>query len=95
MKAILLITIFTMTTANAEYRVFQYLVKNKIKTAKDQQNSHMVISTLNPVSYLAYHGGKSLINIDLMRTWMCPGHTGHRKEVCKSPYSNIFEGIKE
>lgn len=90
MKKALLIFIFLVPITHAEYRVFQYIVKNKITSAKDQPNSHMVTSTLNPVSYIAYHGGSSLINIDLMRTWICPGHTGRRLEICKSPYANAL-----
>ncbi|MFT6631111.1 MAG: hypothetical protein ACJAS4_001058 [Bacteriovoracaceae bacterium] len=90
MKKTLLILIFLVPFAHAEYRVFQYIVKNKITSAKDQPNSHMVISTLNPVSYIAYHGGSSLINIDLMRTWICPGHTGQKLKICQSPYANAI-----
>jgi hypothetical protein len=88
MKKALLTFILIVPIAQAEYRVFQYIVKNKITSAKDQPNSNMVISTLNPVSYLAYHGGASLINVDLMRTWICPGHTGNSVKVCQSPYAS-------
>ena len=90
LKVFIFIFIFTRL-AFAEYRVYQYTVKNKIRSSVDQPNSNLILSTLNPVSYLAYNGGSSLINIDLLRTWICPGHTGNRKDFCKSPYDKIIE----
>lgn len=89
---ILPLFIFTLlllsNSASAEYRVYQYVVKNKV-TIKDAPNAHIVVSTLNPVTYLAYHGGSNLINVDLLRTWICPGNTGQRKETCSSPYGRL------
>lgn len=91
-KAILtFIFIFITGQSFGEYRVYQYIVKNKIKTAKDIPNGHYVLSTLNPVSYVAYNGGSLLIDVDLLRTWMCPGHTGKGKDYCPSPYDKIVE----
>lgn len=75
----------------AEYRVYQYIVKNKITEPNDQPVGVIKESTLDPVSYLAYHGGSSLIKIDLLRTWICPGHTAKRT-ICASPYAEITEG---
>lgn len=91
MKALTLFIFIFATNAQAEYRVYQYVMKNKITSSVDQRNSHVVTSTLNPVSYLAYNGGSSLISIDLLRTWMCPGHTGYKKDICKNPYGTIPE----
>lgn len=79
--------------SHAEYRVYQYVIKNKIVSAQDQSNSHVVISTLNPVSYVAYNGGSSLVSIDLLRTWMCPGDTSYRKNICNSPYGKLPEEV--
>jgi len=79
----------------SEYRVFQYSIKNKITSAIDQPNSNIVLSTLNPVSYLAYNGGGSLMTVDLLRTWICPGHTGNKKDICPSPYDKIVERLIE
>ena len=76
-------------SVNAEYRVYQYIVKNKVPTGPENQASYTV-STLNPRAYLAYHGGDPLITIDLLRTWICPGYTG-KKETCKSPYKKLLE----
>jgi hypothetical protein len=91
MKKIILTTLLTLFfahTAMAEYRVYQYVVKNKINI-KDAPNSHVIISTLNPRSYISYNGGSNLINVDLLRTWMCPGFTGLRKKTCDSPYGRL------
>ncbi len=71
--------------AQAEYRVYQYMVMPKTKQfvvndtgAKSQR------STLNPVSFLAYNGGAGAVDITLMRSWMCTGYTG-RKDYCPHP----------
>lgn len=88
MKQISLFLLITLTTnVYAEYRVYQYVVKNKIQF-DDAPKSHMVTSTLDPVSYVSYHGGEGLITVNLLRTWLCPGHTAH-KDLCKSPYQSI------
>jgi hemolysin-activating ACP:hemolysin acyltransferase len=67
----------------AEYRVYQYYVKSTLPSLKDQQ-AKLVTSSLNPVSYVAYHGGSDVIQVDLLRSWMCYGHTGN-KEICSPP----------
>lgn len=73
--------------ASAEYRVYQYVVKAR-NSFSINQKSYLVTSTLNPQSYLAYHGGDSTLKIDLIRTWMCKGNTS-RLEYCESPYSQL------
>ena len=79
----------------AEYRVFQYSIKSRINNSADQPNARIVLSTLNPISYLAYHGGGSLISADLLRTWMCPGHTGNKIAFCPSPYEKVVERLEK
>jgi cytochrome c biogenesis protein CcdA len=73
-----------------EYRVYQYYVKSKIPLVQEQK-AYLSTSTLDPVSYLSYHGGESSIEIDILRTWMCPGFTGLGKEICTGPYEKILE----
>lgn len=68
----------------AEYRVYQYYVKSRIHNPKDA-DAYQVISTLDPISYKAYHGGGEAIKVDMIRTWTCPGHTGNRKPICPAP----------
>ena len=77
------------TTANAEYRVYQYYVKSKVPTIRDIK-AYIVTSTLDPVSYLAYHGGSSAIKIDQLRSWMCKGDTS-KQTICKAPFDNLAE----
>ncbi len=60
------------------------------RLAKDKSSNSIVISSLDPMSYISYNGGSRLVNVDLLRTWICPGHTG-KKEVCPSPYSKLPE----
>jgi len=82
------------TVCNAEYRVYQYLVKDKV-SVQDAPNSHLTVSSLNPSSYAAYHGGTNLVVVDLLRTWICPGYTGAEKDYCESPYGKVPAGVLE
>jgi len=76
--------------AQAEYRVYQYYIKAKFPVVQDS-GAYLVTSSLDPGSYIAYHGGSENITIDLLRTWMCPGHTGNMRQYCKSPYDKVSE----
>lgn len=88
MKLIFFITIFTINCF-ADVRVYQYLVMNKVeKDAKEK----IILSTLNPTAYVAYHGGNKIVSVDLLRTWMCYGHSG-KKDLCDSPYGTIPTGV--
>ena len=88
--------IFTLSlSAQAEYRVYQYIVKNKIVPKDSTNTGNIVLSSLNPDAYLAYNGGSSLINVDLVRTWICPGSTNGFKNFCPSPYNKLPKGILE
>ncbi len=78
-------------TATAEYRAFQYSVRSTVEKKFDTQ-SYLVISTLDPVSYRAYHGGAESLQINVVRTWMCLGHTGQGKDICQSPESLLIAG---
>ena len=80
----IILTFLISTTAIAEYRVFQYYVKSRLEKSTDK-NSYLVTSTLDPVSYLSYHGGNTSIKIDLVRTWSCVGYTGGNQPLCKGP----------
>ena len=71
----------------AEYRAYQYLVMNKVGP-QDRSMASVVVSTLDPVTYISYNGGNGLVGVDLLRTWICPGYTG-RKGICESPYSQL------
>ena len=71
--------------SQAEYRVYQYNVSQKQQNPLDQ-NSHLVTSTLDPISYESYHGG-DLLRVDLLRSWICKGHTGRFKAPCPPPLS--------
>ncbi len=84
----LYLLILLISSAQAEYRVYQYLIQNK-DTYQEKEITYEILSTLNPVAYKTYHGG-DVIKLDLLRTWVCPGHTG-RKEFCPSPYAKLSE----
>lgn len=79
--------IFSSLTSYAEYRVYQYYVSSKNPTA--EALPEIITSSLDPVSYLAYHGGTNAITIIPLRSWICPGYTGEKLEYCASPYKVI------
>ena len=81
----LVITFFIILNANAEYRVYQYYIKSTEEKAQDK-NGYIVRSSLDPITYRSYHGGPQSVQIDLLRTWRCPGNTGGLKSYCDSPY---------
>ncbi len=71
----------------SEYRVYQYMVKAKNQTYRDPQ-SRVVISTLDPISYVAYNGGDEAVQVSLLRTWRCMGNTSQLSP-CPSPLDKI------
>ena len=84
-KLTLLLSLLAFSvTSHAEYRVYQYYVKSVFKSPKDN-SQYLVTSSLDPVSYLHYHGGSDNIKVDLLRTWTCEGYTGGDNQLCKSP----------
>ncbi len=80
---IFFLAVMVLTETHAEYRVYQFSVKARNPFSMDQK-THVVISTLDPQSYIAYHGGETTLKIDLVRSWMCFGDTS-KKQVCKPP----------
>jgi hypothetical protein len=64
----------------AEYRVYQYYSHSKIQNLTNPPYE-IVTSTLDPKSYIAYHGGPESLEINLLRSWMCVGNTS-KQEVC-------------
>ena len=80
----LLVVVFFPLSSMAEYRVYQYYVKSVYSSPKD--NSHYIVtSSLDPVTYVTYHGGSDTIEVDLLRTWTCEGYTGASHDLCVSP----------
>ncbi|MFZ4713594.1 MAG: hypothetical protein ACOYL6_07780 [Bacteriovoracaceae bacterium] len=92
-KIITTLLIFYTLPALAEYRVYQYLVKNTAFKAQDQ-NAYISTSTLDPISYKAYKSGSQNVKVDLMRTWSCQGYTGMSQDYCPSPYEKTKEAIQ-
>lgn len=86
-SALLILCMLAPMEAIAEYRAYQYLVFDKV-TPNGAQPRGLITSTLDPRTYIAYNGGNGLVNVDLLRTWICPGHTG-KKTICESPYGAL------
>jgi hypothetical protein len=74
--------LFSAPITWAEYRAYQYVVQSRFE--QEQGRSYIVTSSLDPVSYVAYHGGADSITVNLLRSWMCPGNTGNW-ETCPAP----------
>lgn len=85
----LLLALLLTLPCYAEYRAYQYVVKNKVNIENQRPNNVIITSTLDPIGYLAYHGGGLLIEVELLRTWICPGNTAGQ-DICPSPYSQTI-----
>lgn len=86
---LILLTILAPLPTYAEYRVYQYLVKSTNTQAMvNVAQARPILSTLNPVAFRAYHGG-SLVDLTLMRSWMCVGYTGQGEDVCPAPSERL------
>lgn len=85
--------LITPLYANSEYRVYQYSIKSKFYNGEDNK-AYIVTSTLDPVSYSSYNGGKTSISLELLRTWMCKGNTSNT-QLCDSPYDSFMNATKD
>ncbi len=86
-----LLTSFLVSSAHAEYRAYQYLVKTSDSFATaTKADARYIVSTMNPENYKRYHGG-SYVTIDLLRTWICPGYTGRGTTPCNHPYDKDIQ----
>lgn len=74
-----------ISSANAEYRVYQYYIKPKTLNLNGE-SARIVTSTLDPIAYAAYHGGNLTLEVNLLRTWQCMGNTS------KNYYCSITDG---
>lgn len=86
-KSFLFFTFYLIPSmSSAEYRAYQYIVKNNDPYAvATRAEAQYIVSTLNPQMYKSYHGG-SFLSVDLLRTWICPGYTGKGQKICDHPY---------
>ena len=85
--AVLLFTLFFSSQAFSEYRVYQYYVRSKVQNLT-KVDAELVTSTLNPVAYIAYHGGSDSIEVNLLRSWQCMGDTS------KNPVCTVTDGTE-
>jgi hypothetical protein len=89
-KALLILMTLVTTPVFGEYRVYQYYVRSKVQNI-NPPNAQVVTSTLNPISYAAYNGGKLSVEVNLLRSWVCMGNTSH-KDVCSISEGKELEG---
>lgn len=80
-------------SAFAEYRAYLLQISKKAAPTEAPAalgetpplTSRQVISTLDPDQYRGYHPVKDDEIVTYTDTWMCPGRTGHFKEICPAP----------
>lgn len=88
--SIILLLTLSISPAFGEYRVYQYYVRSKLQNI-NPGNAQLVTSTLNPTSYVAYHGGRGSIEVNLLRSWVCMGDTS-KKSICSMSEGHELEG---
>jgi hypothetical protein len=76
-------SLLSLKLARGEYRVYQYLVFDQPSLSIEPR---IILSTLPPQSLNSYYGGSPFLQKRILRTWMCPNHTGAGKDYCSSPY---------
>lgn len=86
LRTSLIFMLFFCQNAVSEYRAYQYLITNKIT-----QDNYTVVSSYDPRAYIAYHGGPESIELEMLRTWICLGYTGKKKDICDSPTQKMSE----
>lgn len=81
--------------ARCETRIYEYLIQGK-STLTGQPSAKIVTTHMSPTSYLAYYGSREIQNIELIRTWACPGNTGQLRPPCLHPYEQwkMDQGVK-
>ncbi len=84
---------FIITSASAEYRVYQYYIKPKTQNLNGE-TARLVTSTLDPISYAAYNGGSLSLEVNLLRTWQCFGNTS-KKYLCSMSEGTELEEVKK
>ena len=83
MQKKILLSLLFITASSAsfgEYRVYQYYVRPKIQNITIVA-SELVTSTLDPIAYVAYHGGQESVEVNLLRSWQCMGDTS-KAQIC-------------
>lgn len=93
MKTLIFISVLAAlftAQAKAEYRVYQYQVLDLSRKGL-KGSANKVTTTLNPVSYISYHGGGNSTKVSLLRSWQCFGHTGEKIDFCKPPLERLEE----
>lgn len=76
--------------------MYQYYVRPKIQNITAVA-AELETSTLNPIAYVAYHGGQESVEVNLLRSWQCMGNTSHKvvcsmsegRELDEAPKSNL------
>jgi hypothetical protein len=94
MKILIFIILLFPNLCFAEYRVYQYIVKARKNLTYDAK-AYTVTSTLSPTGYLAYHGGKDSVKIDLLQSWICLGDTSNMKKHCTGPLNSFNNKERE
>lgn len=75
-----LIALFFISTAQAEYRVFELVIQNTQTKAE-----RIVISNLDPLQYPGYYDLSPTEIVMYRDTWMCWGDTSYQKAYCPKP----------
>ena len=83
-----------MSSAQAEYRVYQYYVRTKVEKLSNSPAT-LVTSTLDPKSYATYNGGGISLEVNLLRSWICYGYTAKKPPCTISEGKELTEGYVE
>jgi hypothetical protein len=80
MRALVLLFIFIVQPALAEYRAFELVI---VDSTSGQER--VVLSTLDPNQYRGYYPIKPTEKITYRQTWRCRGNTADFRAICPKP----------
>ncbi len=75
-----LIALLLISTAQAEYRVFELVIQNT-----ETNSERVIIHNLDPLQYPGYYDLGPNEVVLYRDTWMCWGDTSYNKNYCPKP----------
>jgi hypothetical protein len=86
---IFIASLLLQTSAFSEYRAFLLKVTANTPFGGDPV-VYYIVSSLDSKHYTGFYGGKTVVQVEALNSWMCPGYTGHFRQVCADPLGRNY-----
>lgn len=81
-----LLVLFSLQEARASYRLYQLKV-TYLDSGTKKSRDQTILTTLDPYQWENYYGEWSLVKVEMLDTWYCPGDTSYHR-YCDKPKVN-------